>query len=814
MRPLSLALLALAASTAPARCSAAPPDLGRVRSLVFSPSTDRAVALLSAFGSSSHGRPVVAPTSGVAAALDIQPARGFLDEAARATAASFHAVVPHMLRYMSAPHPLAIGDGAADPPSLLAAVACAASFVDRPGELVAYRRRIEDALVAASRVTRRAAHLWRELMPRSVLMAVGDLDVGLYAAVLRAVDWPDMLSLVADLLYGFPIVGFCPVSGCPDFREVSRPASVPSIAAAANAAWNRYLARDVERRFSAGSYTSAAELWRSTIAERDAGMCVGPLGADDVTRTFGGDPDAWRAMRRFAVEQLRSDGSTKVRCCDDACRSGHNEMTSLGETITCERADFPARAAAAFFRAIGDDRAWSMQIGTDDIVAAYRRCGARTPQFSVVCLPDPATGRARFFVLPGLAFGLASAVNQFNRVPAPLVEFLRCRCGVTCSRYFDDYVVCEPDYAQSSGQDILVHLHRLLHLPLAADKHVRMSPSAVFLGILHDFALFAAERVVTMRPKPGRMQAACSRLQQVLDADAISAGEASSIRGKLQFLLSTVIFGGRVFASALRAFRSAATSRRRLRSLGVELRASLNFLIFLLPLLPARHISIRHLARASRRKCVVVWSDAMWEQDALVPGGVGFVVWVPPGHPALPAHRPRGRFLFGARPVSRADVAHLGLLPRQQQVGQLEALAAECVYESLPTIMRNADVLHFVDNTSALYGVVKGSSPQPDSTRIIFSLHLRQLLDRFVVWFSYVASAANVSDLPSRGAIAEMAAALRAVDPTFTIEDGAVAVVFPDISDGWLDRAAERLLPRRHRGRAHSARSRLARQAP
>ena len=211
MRPLSLALLALAASTAPARCSAAPPDLGRVRSLVFSPSTDRAVALLSAFGSSSHGRPVVAPTSGVAAAIDIQPARGFLDEAARATAASFHAVVPHMLRYMSAPHPLAIGDGAADPPSLLAAVACAASFVDRPGELVAYRRRIEDALVAASRVTRRAAHLWRDLMPRSVLMAVGDLDVGLYAAVLRAVDWPDMLSLVADLLYGFPIVGFCPV---------------------------------------------------------------------------------------------------------------------------------------------------------------------------------------------------------------------------------------------------------------------------------------------------------------------------------------------------------------------------------------------------------------------------------------------------------------------------------------------------------------------------------------------------------------------------------------------------------------------------
>ena len=76
------------------------------------------------------------------------------------------------------------------------------------------------------------------------------------------------------------------------------------------------------------------------------------------------------------------------------------------------------------------DGDWSMVGGTDDISLAYRQCPSRTPQFTAFVLVDPDTGSPAFFLLPGMNFGLISAVNQFNRVPELVCAFLRRRCGV------------------------------------------------------------------------------------------------------------------------------------------------------------------------------------------------------------------------------------------------------------------------------------------------------------------------------------------------------------------------------------------------
>eukprot|EP00966_Prymnesium_polylepis_P252044 5826966-Prymnesium_polylepis.1 len=108
--------------------------------------------------------------------------------------------------------------------------------------------------------------------------------------------------------------------------------------------------------------------------------------------------------------------------------------------------------------------------------------------------------------------------------------------------------------AGGSGQELIVRLHALLGLPLAEDKHEPMSLRCVFLGILHDFTSFAARRVVLMRPKPGRLERVLARLSAIAAAGAILPSESQSLRGKLQFMLATVVFGGRICAGALRAF--------------------------------------------------------------------------------------------------------------------------------------------------------------------------------------------------------------------------------------------------------------------
>jgi hypothetical protein len=93
--------------------------------------------------------------------------------------------------------------------------------------------------------------------------------------------------------------------------------------------------------------------------------------------------------------------------------------------------------------------------------------------------------------------------------------------------------------------------------------------------------------------------------------------------------------------------------------------------------IPAPAIDLARLAAATTAPPVIIWSDTTWEAERAVPGGIGFVIFVPPGHPGLAGteYSRKGRYLFGERTISWADVSALGLKERTQQVGQLEFLA-------------------------------------------------------------------------------------------------------------------------------------------
>jgi hypothetical protein len=79
---------------------------------------------------------------------------------------------------------------------------------------------------------------------------------------------------------------------------------------------------------------------------------------------------------------------------------------------------------------------------------------------------------------------------------------------------------------------------------------------------------------------------------------------------------------------------------------------------------------------------------------------------------------------------------------------------------------------HYVDNTSAVYGLASGSSGQPDSQSIILSLYGEQSTAGFNPWFRYIKSKENVTDMPSRGAMGEMEAAICCLDPAFSLDQG------------------------------------------
>ena len=92
------------------------------------------------------------------------------------------------------------------------------------------------------------------------------------------------------------------------------------------------------------------------------------------------------------------------------------------------------------------------------------------------------------------------------------------------------------------------------------------------------------------------------------------------------------------------------------------------------------------------------------------------------------------------------------------------------VYFSLPkAALRDREVIHFVDNTSALAGLLKGGSPKRDSARMLAMLHLHLTAMRTSLWWEYVPSKANIADGPSRGDFSTVAYFEAKWMDTFTI---------------------------------------------
>ena len=78
-------------------------------------------------------------------------------------------------------------------------------------------------------------------------------------------------------------------------------------------------------------------------------------------------------------------------------------------------------------------------------------------------------------------------------------------------------------------------------------------------------------------------------------------------------------------------------------------------------------------------------------------------------------------------------------------------LAVLSVYDALPDIFRSSLVIHFIDNQGVLWNTVNATSREPGCAAMAHSLALLQSRLRANVWYEYVASAANIGDLPSRG---------------------------------------------------------------
>ena len=609
------------------------------------------------------------------------------------------------------------------PKDLQAAVRFVSSYLSDPSALARRRATISGVIDHVSQSLKPMNDSLIAYAPPHVRSLPTSINIAFLSALADAISFPDKL-LPAKLLFGSPVVGDIPAPGVfrPNVKWATRSASSFD-----RVAWTEKLHKRIRSyglRSTQKSKLAARKVILKTMEEVDApppkgGWTLGPFSKSEMYERF---PDGFWPSERFGVLQ-----KGEIRPCDNCRDSYVNDCSTTRESISSDGADFPAQLAAMYYSLLGP--AAEIRGGCDDWKKAYRQIPVDDPSTSVVACWDPDKRQVIYFVVKGHVFGAVHAVNSFNVVAKFLTVACRAVYGATCGNYFDDHVVVEPEFARDSAQLGLACLSTALGFLFDPDKHSVMASIFVYLGVQNDFT--SVPRGVSMlRIIESRRKQLVELCDAFLRKGSMSHGEAASLRGKLYFAATSAY--GKVGRAALQPIlqrqEGKVDSSDRLTPSMV---LALKFFITLLNHMPDREI---HLGCADR-KPLLVWSDASWEKGV---GWLGFVVYDPQ----------QARFFYSDSHVPSYILEFF--IAKKQKIGQCEILAALMVYTSMPETFRDRDVIHWIDNTSAISCLLHGYSGKVDSALMVNAFHLFNAGLRARIHFEYVESKANVADLPSR----------------------------------------------------------------
>ena len=127
-----------------------------------------------------------------------------------------------------------------------------------------------------------------------------------------------------------------------------------------------------------------------------------------------------------------------------------------------------------------------------------------------------------------------------------------------------------------------------------------------------------------------------------------------------------------------------------------------------------------------QRKPVILYTDAMYETST-GEARIGVAIYDPE---AADEGRPPWKHISATVPAWVFRCWRV----RQQYIGPLETIAPLIALLSAPESFRGRDVVLFIDNTGALFGLGKGDCREADSARIIHLFHAACLALRVRVW--------------------------------------------------------------------------------
>jgi hypothetical protein len=367
---------------------------------------------------------------------------------------------------------------------------------------------------------------------------------GMMAFAAALLKWPDRTQAMA-YLEGFQIVGEIAPS------HLFRP--LPTAVAHDKCLREDFVGPAADQAMSAlvtrGEPRDAQRILELTIEEQQRGFAGPFLTKAELDKQFG--RGNWRAMERF----LHIQSCGKERIIDNAKKSGHNLFTELLETIFTTSPERVASAVRlimdivvkyehldvsdveAALQWIQDYLDWLVfTFSTDDLPDAYRGCPVAPCDQAVSIVAVWTPEGWRFLKLYALAYGLASAVVHFNRLPCLVVALARRVFLTMAAFFFDD--VGTLDFQGQAGQESVHEILSALGAPPKPSKSFPPSGCRHYLGTSVNVAPASVEGVVIIENKSSTKQAIAEGLAVVRQMGHCPSGNASKLRGQFGWLSS------------------------------------------------------------------------------------------------------------------------------------------------------------------------------------------------------------------------------------------------------------------------------------
>ena len=638
-------------------------------------------------------------------------------------------------------------------------------------------------------------------MPPTVRRIAATVNTVYMAACIDANEWLDT-TLVQSFIYGFKVVGN--IDDSLVYRPI--PALTVTIAEARltqfkhNArAWNERLMTRLRAKSTADSVTAAKDLAvaQKSAKELSKAVIVGPylsIGAihEAMVQLHPHLPpnEVYPALlERFGVEQ-KGD----VRAIDNGRSNGANKATNMAETVTTPSFFYVAIVARAYAVAADTNPPPPMTTTLLDLSMAYRTIPSAQPWYTTVAFYNPITKHPELYWLPGHNFGLKSAVVNFNRYPELVCIIARAQYAVVCEHYYDDFIIPDLQLGENTAQHAIEQLVLSLgpgeprdprrgHISspeIDPKKTKEHNTKNTVLGIIADVGN-VQHGTVSFDASADRITSVLKTFRDAFVANQLLPHEASSIRGKLFFVLSAAYaMVGRAATLTLvqRQYRDKAPFAFQD---GSELHHSLLFFEALLPNLPRLVVPLvpdttppllvytdASFWLSRKRRRLETCSSELPRQT--YNGALGVVVFDPVDQTVRFAEaEPPWRILLSSWQRDK-----------KTYIAELETLAGVAAYSTYPDLFAGRKVNHFIDNTVALSALVHGYSGKPDLAKPVNIFYLQTLSLRTSVYFEYVPSKANIADLPSRRMFNELRSELHGMNVVCRAGQGEICFTSPD----------------------------------